>query len=155
MRAVIPFLAAIAALSAPAWASLPVGAKAPDFTTRSALGGKVSTLKLSDALKKGPVALYFFPAAFTPGCTLEAADFAQATDDFGKAGATVIGMSADPIDKLQNSRSKHAAANSRSPPPRPPSFRAMTSSSPPARACPIAPPTSSRPMAASSTSTAT
>lgn len=115
MRAVIPFFAAIAALSAPAWASLSVGAKAPDFTTRSALGGKVSTLKLSEALKKGPVVLYFFPAAFTPGCTLEAADFAQATAEFRKSGATVIGMSADPIDKLQKfsveaCRSKFAVA---------------------------------------------
>jgi peroxiredoxin Q/BCP len=86
-------------IAAPAY--LQVGAKAPDFTTQGALGGKVFTVKLKDALKKGPVVLYFYPAAFTPGCTAEAHEFAEATDDFRKAGATVLGMSADPIDKLQ------------------------------------------------------
>lgn len=95
--------AAVAALvfaSAPGGAALPVGATAPDFTTRGAKAGKVFQLKLSDALKKGPVVLYFFPAAFTPGCTAEAHEFAERSDDFAKAGATIIGMSADPVDKL-------------------------------------------------------
>ncbi|WP_106640415.1 peroxiredoxin [Allosphingosinicella vermicomposti] len=117
MRPVTPFLAAVAALSIPAAAiaSLTVGARAPDFETQSALAGKVRTLKLSDELKKGPVVLYFFPAAFTPGCTLEAADFAQASDDFRKSGAQVIGLSADPIGKLakfsvEACRSKFAVA---------------------------------------------
>lgn len=93
-------LAATFALPQLARANLPVGAAAPDFTTRGALAGKVFTLKLSDALKKGPVVLYFFPAAFTPGCTAETKEFADMHDAFAKAGATVIGMSADPIDKL-------------------------------------------------------
>jgi len=62
-----------------AQAALQVGTKAPDFTTRAALGGKEFTFSLADALKKGPVVLYFFPAAFTPGCTQEAHDFAEAT----------------------------------------------------------------------------
>ncbi|MBO9574412.1 MAG: peroxiredoxin [Sphingobium sp.] len=88
------------AFSAAAQAALPVGASAPDFQTRGALAGKVFDLKLSKELKKGPVVLYFFPAAFTPGCTAEAHEFAEATADFKKAGATVIGMSADPVDKL-------------------------------------------------------
>jgi len=97
-------------------AALPVGAKAPDFETRGALAGKVFTLKLSDQLKKGPVVLYFFPAAFTPGCTAEAREFAEATDQFKAAGATVIGMSADPIDKLakfstEECRNKFAVAS--------------------------------------------
>lgn len=83
-----------------AQAALPVGAKAPDFTTRGAKAGKVFTLKLSDALAKGPVVLYFFPAAFTPGCTAEAKEFADMSDEFSRHGATVIGMSADPVDKL-------------------------------------------------------
>jgi len=93
---------ALALLIAPkaATSALAVGAKAPDFTTRGALAGKIFTLTLSDQLKKGPVVLYFFPAAFTPGCTAEAHEFAEATDEFRAAGATVIGMSADPIDKL-------------------------------------------------------
>ena len=100
MRFVIPFLAAASFIAAPASASLAVGAKAPDFETYAALAGKVRTLKLSEELKKGPVVLYFFPAAFTPGCTLEAHDFAEASDDFRKLGAQVIGLSADPIEKL-------------------------------------------------------
>ncbi len=92
--------AALMVLPQAATSALPVGAKAPDFTTRGALAGKPFTLKLSEQLKKGPIVLYFFPAAFTPGCTAEAHEFAEATDDFKAAGATVIGMSADPLDKL-------------------------------------------------------
>src|ERR1700759_2747878 len=84
------WLAALAA--APATAALTVGAKAPDFTTKAALGGKEFSFSLADALKKGPVVLYFFPAAFTPGCTQEAHDFAEATDKFAALGATVIGV---------------------------------------------------------------
>jgi peroxiredoxin len=108
--------AALLILPQAATSALAVGAKAPDFTTRGALAGKVFTLKLSDALKKGPVVLYFFPAAFTPGCTAEAHEFAEATDDFRAAGATVIGMSADPIDKLarfstEECRDKFAVAS--------------------------------------------
>lgn len=91
----------LAMAPAPAMAALAVGAKAPDFTTRGALGGKIFSLTLSKELKKGPVVLYFFPKAFTPGCSAEARAFAEATADFKKAGATVIGMSADPVDKLQ------------------------------------------------------
>lgn len=99
-----------------AQATLPVGAKAPDFTTRGALAGKVFTLKLSEQLRKGPVVLYFFPAAFTPGCTAEAHEFAEMSDEFRKAGATVIGMSADPVDKLakfsiEECRNKFAVAS--------------------------------------------
>lgn len=100
-------VAAAALASSTAQAALPVGAQAPDFTTRGAKAGKVFDLKLSDALKKGPVVLYFFPAAFTPGCTAEAHEFAEATDDFAKAGATVIGMSADPVDKLAKFSTEH------------------------------------------------
>lgn len=87
--------------AAPSLAALPLGAKAPNFSTQGALAGKAFDFTLRDALKKGPVVLYFFPAAFTTGCTIEAHEFAEATDDFHKLGATVIGMSADPIDKLQ------------------------------------------------------
>ncbi|RDE06980.1 peroxiredoxin [Sphingomonas aracearum] len=93
-------LAAAALLAAPASAALKPGAKAPAFATQAATGGKVSTFDLSAALKKGPVVLYFFPAAFTSGCTVEAHEFAEASDDFARAGATLIGLSADPIDKL-------------------------------------------------------
>jgi len=81
-------------------AALPVGAKAPVFETQASLGGTNFGFSLAKALKKGPVVLYFFPAAFTKGCTVEAHEFAEATDDFARLGATVIGMAADPIEKL-------------------------------------------------------
>src|SRR6185312_8775863 len=81
-------------------AALAVGAKATDFTAQASLGGKEFTFSLADALKKGPVVLYFYPAAFTSGCTVEAHEFAEATDKFAALGATVIGVSADNIDKL-------------------------------------------------------
>lgn len=111
----IALFAAAALIAAPAAAALPIGAKAPDFQTMSAKAGKTSPLRLSDALKRGPVVLYFFPAAFTPGCTIEAHEFAEATDDFAKAGATVIGMAGDSIDKLakfsiEDCRNKFAVA---------------------------------------------
>jgi peroxiredoxin len=85
---------------APAYAMLTVGAKAPDFKARASLGGKQFDFSLADALKKGPVVLYFYPAAFTPGCTLEANNFAEAMDDFAKLGASVIGVSHDDITTL-------------------------------------------------------
>ncbi|MDQ2991845.1 MAG: peroxiredoxin, partial [Candidatus Eremiobacteraeota bacterium] len=95
------FLAAVAiatlALTAPALAALKVGEKAPDFTLQSSLGGAVSTFHLADALKAGPVVLYFYPAAFTTGCTIEAHEFADAIPDYKKLGATVIGVSHDGI----------------------------------------------------------
>jgi peroxiredoxin len=114
MKTALITLAALIAV--PANAALPVGAKAPDFKTDGAKAGKTFPLRLSDALKKGPVVLYFFPAAFTPGCTIEAHEFAEATDDFAKAGATVIGMAGDTIDKLakfsvEDCRNKFAVAS--------------------------------------------
>ncbi len=81
-------------------AALPTGAKAPEFSARASLGGKEFDFALAEALKKGPVVLYFYPAAFTPGCTAEAHDFAAAMDDFAALDATVIGVSADDIETL-------------------------------------------------------
>ena len=83
-----------------AQAALKVGEKAPDFSTQVSLAGKAMPFSLKEALGKGPVVLYFYPAAFTQGCTIEAHEFAEATDDFKKLGATVIGMSGDGIEKL-------------------------------------------------------
>ena len=83
-----------------AYAALPLGAQAPDFTTQATLAGKPFTFSLAAALKQGPVVLYFYPAAFTPGCTVEAHEFAEATEKFKALGATVIGVSHDPIDTL-------------------------------------------------------
>jgi peroxiredoxin len=95
--------AAIAGLSAaPVMAALAVGAKAPDFTTTGAVGGKEFKLHLADQLKKGPVVLYFFPKAFTSGCTAEAHAFSASIGDFKKAGAQVIGMSGDDLKTLHD-----------------------------------------------------
>ena len=87
-------------VSAGAHAALPVGAKAPDFTTQASLAGKAAPFSLRAALRNGPVVLYFYPAAFTQGCTVEAHDFAASTDEFHRLGASVIGMSADPVETL-------------------------------------------------------
>lgn len=83
-------------------AALPVGAKAPDFELQGALAGKPLTFSLQQALQKGPVVLYFFPAAFSAGCTIEAHDFAEATDDFKKMGATVIGVTAGNTEQISD-----------------------------------------------------
>ena len=95
--------AALVALAMPAGlrADLPVGAPAPNFATQAALDGKVVAFNLRAALRRGPVVLYFYPAAFTTGCNLEARAFADAHDRFAAAGATVIGMSTDRIDTLR------------------------------------------------------
>ena len=103
-------------LTAPLYAALQPGAQAPNFTTQATLAGKPFTFSLTDALKSGPVVLYFYPAAFTPGCTVEAHEFAEATAKFKALGATVIGVSHDPIDTLNKfsvaeCRSKFAVAS--------------------------------------------
>jgi peroxiredoxin Q/BCP len=98
-RALVPVLAT-ALMAVPAFAALPDGAKAPEFNTDASLAGKTFHFSLADALKKGPVVLYFYPAAFTPGCTVEAHEFAEATSKFQALGATVIGVSHDPIETL-------------------------------------------------------
>src|SRR6476661_8523760 len=102
MRKLIFALAAASLLTAPATAALKVGDKAPDFATTGAVGGKEFKLHLADQLKKGPVVLYFFPKAFTSGCTAEAHAFSAAIGDFKKAGAQVVGMSADGLKTLED-----------------------------------------------------
>lgn len=89
-----------AALATPVFAALKPGEAAPDFTTQATLAGKPFTFALAAALKSGPVVLYFYPAAFTKGCTVEAHEFAEATEKFNALGATVIGVSHDGIDTL-------------------------------------------------------
>ena len=99
LRRLSPLLAAaaLAGLCANANAALTPGDDAPLFTTDAAVGGKQMPLVLADALKNGPVVLYFFPKAFTSGCTLEAHLFADATEKFAALGATVVGISHDDI----------------------------------------------------------
>ncbi|KGI77417.1 peroxiredoxin [Oleiagrimonas soli] len=100
-RMMMCMAASLALVALPALAALPDGAKAPLFTAKASLGGKVYSYSLAKALKKGPVVVYFYPAAFTPGCTIEAHDFAEAMPKYKALGASVIGVSHDPIAKLQ------------------------------------------------------
>ncbi len=98
MKKILVSALAACAISSPAWAALDVGEKAPDFTTSAALAGKAFQFSLADTLAKGPVVLYFFPAAFSVGCTAEAHEFAEATARFEALGATVVGVSTDDIE---------------------------------------------------------
>lgn len=91
---------ALTALAAPAWAALKVGAKAPDFSTAAFQAGKQTNFSMAEARKKGPVVVFFFPAAYTGGCNLEAKAFADAMDQFTAGGATVIGVTAGNTDRL-------------------------------------------------------
>jgi peroxiredoxin Q/BCP len=100
------------------FAALDIGDRAPEFRTQAALAGKVYEFSLADSLKKGPVVLYFFPAAFSEGCSIEAHEFAEAIPKFDALGATVVGVSGDDIDtlskfSLQACQSKFAVASDR------------------------------------------
>ncbi|MCC3244589.1 peroxiredoxin [Methylocystis sp. WRRC1] len=89
---------AFALFATAALAALKPGAPAPDFTVKAALGGKDFTFSLAEALKKGPVVLYFYPKSFTSVCTVEAHEFAEAMEQFEAMGASVIGVSGDKIE---------------------------------------------------------
>ncbi len=88
------------ALSSPGLAALQTGDEAPNFSARASLAGKEFSFSLEDALKRGPVVVYFYPSAFTRGCDLEAHTFAEKKDQFDAAGATIIGVSGDSIARL-------------------------------------------------------
>ena len=89
-----------AAIVVPAFAALKQGDKAPDFSAKASLAGKEFTFSLKDALKKGPVVVYFYPSAFTGGCNIEAHTFAENKEKFDAANATIIGVSRDSISRL-------------------------------------------------------
>jgi thioredoxin-dependent peroxiredoxin len=93
-------LAATLLMAVPAFAALSSGTAAPDFTAEASLAGKDFTFSLKDALKKGPVVVYFYPSAYTGGCDIEAHTFATDKAKFDAAGATIIGVSADSIQRL-------------------------------------------------------
>jgi len=93
--------------AAPTGAALPVGRSAPDFRTMGALNGKPFRLHLAEQLKNGPVVLYFYPKAYTKGCTLEARAFSEAAPQFAAAGARVIGLSADDLPTLKRFSVEH------------------------------------------------
>lgn len=96
----VPAALMMLCLCSSAVAALDIGDAAPKFTTQAAFDGKVFNYSLADALAKGPVVLYFFPAAFSVGCSIEAHAFAESMDKFAALGATVIGVSGDDIDTL-------------------------------------------------------
>ena len=91
-----------ASLSLPALAALKAGDAAPDFTAQASLAGKPFSFALKDALKKGPVVVYFYPSAFTGGCNAQAHAFATNMDKFKAAGASVVGVSLDSIARLND-----------------------------------------------------
>lgn len=121
MRKLHPIACCLAVLAAvlsasSAHAALDIGEAAPDFTVPASLQGKTFEFTLSKALQKGPVVLYFFPAAFSVGCSIEAHAFAEVIADFEAQGATVVGISGDDIDALvkfstQDCRGKFAVAS--------------------------------------------
>ena len=84
--------------ASPAHAALALGSSVKDFTLDAAVGGKAFRFSLSEALKQGPVVLYFYPKSFTSGCTVEAKLFSEASAQFKALGATVIGVSNDSLD---------------------------------------------------------
>jgi peroxiredoxin Q/BCP len=104
----IPLLAGLCLglFATAAYAALKPGDAAPDFTVAAAQGGKAFQFSLADALKKGPVVLYFYPKSFTSVCTVEAHDFAENMENFAAAGATVIGLSSDNIEVQRDFSSK-------------------------------------------------
>lgn len=93
-------LVALCALPLTAVAALDVGEQAPDFGAPAALGGSVYRYSLADSLRKGPVVVYFFPAAYSDGCSIEAHRFAEAMPQFEALGASVVGVSGDDIGTL-------------------------------------------------------
>lgn len=100
MKKLLLGVAFSALFAVPSYAALKVGDTAPDFTSTASLGGKDFTFHLYDAVKKGPVVVYFYPSAYTGGCDLEAHTFAENHDKFDAAGASIIGVSADNLERL-------------------------------------------------------
>jgi peroxiredoxin len=100
LAAALAFAIACAGFTAPASAALKPGDAAPGFKAPAYLAGNPFTFDLADALKHGPVVVYFFPAAHTSGCNLEAHLFSEATDKFKAEGVTVVGVTAGNVDQL-------------------------------------------------------
>lgn len=90
------------AIALPAVAALKEGDSAPDFNAKASLAGKAFNFSLKDSLKKGPVVVYFYPSAYTGGCNVQAHEFAQNSDKFAAAGVTVVGVSLDSIERLND-----------------------------------------------------
>jgi thioredoxin-dependent peroxiredoxin len=102
MTRYLAVLLASSVIAFPAAAALQQGATAPAFTAQASLAGKTFTYSLKDALKKGPVVVYFYPSAFTGGCNAQAHAFSENKEKFSAAGATIIGVSLDSIARLND-----------------------------------------------------
>lgn len=97
LRFLLPNLIAFSAVAA-----LPDGHPAPDFQAQASLAGKAFSYSLQEALKQGPVVVYFYPSAYTGGCNLQAHGFAVKHEQFAAAGASIVGVSLDSIDRLND-----------------------------------------------------
>jgi peroxiredoxin Q/BCP len=95
LKILFPYLLAL-----PALAVLPEGHPAPGIQAQASLAGKAFNYSLQEALRKGPVVVYFFPSAYTGGCNIQAHSFAVDHDKFAAAGATIVGVSLDSIERL-------------------------------------------------------
>jgi thioredoxin-dependent peroxiredoxin len=102
MKRFLPAAIVAAAIALPASAALKEGDVAPDFKAEASLAGKTLPFSLKDALRKGPVVVYFYPSAFTGGCNIQAHAFAVSHDKFAAAGATVVGVSLDSVARLND-----------------------------------------------------
>jgi peroxiredoxin Q/BCP len=100
----VPMFATLLAVvfAVPALAALSKGDAAPDFSAQASRAGKAFHYSLADALKKGPVVVYFYPSAFTEGCNIQAHTFSERRKEFDAAGATIIGVSLDSIARLND-----------------------------------------------------
>lgn len=100
MKRLMTVLMLSVAMIAPTFAALKKGDTAPVFTTKASMAGKEFQFSLKDALKKGPVVVYFYPSAYTGGCNIEAHTFSENKEKFDAAGASIIGVSRDSIQRL-------------------------------------------------------
>jgi thioredoxin-dependent peroxiredoxin len=91
-----------AAIALPAVAALNAGDAAPAFQAKASMAGKAFDYSLTESLKKGPVVVYFYPSAYTQGCNIQAHTFAENVEKFSAAGASIIGVSLDSIDRLND-----------------------------------------------------
>ena len=102
-------------LATPAFAALKAGDSAPEFQAQASFAGKAAPYSLKDALKKGPVVVYFYPSAYTSGCNLQAHEFAERSEKFAAAGASIIGVSFDSIKRLNDFSADPQYCNSKFP----------------------------------------
>jgi thioredoxin-dependent peroxiredoxin len=103
------------AILSPAEAALKAGDAAPAFDAQASFAGKASGYSLNEALKKGPVVVYFYPSAYTNGCNVQAHAFAMSNEKFAAAGATIVGVSLDSIARLNDFSKDPEYCNSKFP----------------------------------------